>query len=94
MARAAGAGARNALTATEIVHAIAAGETTCEAVVRDCLDRIEQRETIIHAWAGIDPEPIRQKRPCQHPGCGNHIPLWRKGRKVSARAKFCDQHSH
>jgi Asp-tRNA(Asn)/Glu-tRNA(Gln) amidotransferase A subunit family amidase len=58
MARAAGAGARNTLTATEIVHAIAAGETTCEAVVRDCLDRIEQRESIIHAWAGIDPELV------------------------------------
>jgi amidase len=58
MTRAAGAGARNALTATEIAHAIAAGETTCEAVVRDCLDRIEQRETIIHAWAGIDPELV------------------------------------
>jgi amidase len=62
-ARAAGAGARNTLTATEIVHAIAAGETTCEAVVRDCLDRAGQREATVHAWAGIDPElALRQAR--------------------------------
>ena len=55
-ARAIGAGAYNALTVTETVRAIAAGETTCEAVVQDCLSRIEQREGIVHAWASIDPE--------------------------------------
>ena len=55
-ARAIGAGTYNALTVTETVRAIAAGETTCEAVVQDCLVRIEQREEIVHAWASIDPE--------------------------------------
>jgi len=30
----------NQLTASEIVQAIGAGSTTCEAVVRACLERI------------------------------------------------------
>ena len=34
----------NELTATEIVAAIGAGKTTCEAVVRACLERIRLRE--------------------------------------------------
>ena len=46
----------NKLTATEIVRATFAGETTCEAVVRDCLARIAAREGDVHAWASIDPE--------------------------------------
>ena len=46
----------NELTATEIVAAIGAGRTTCEAVVRACLDRIHAREHEVHAWAHIDPE--------------------------------------
>ena len=48
--------ALNELTATEIVRGIAAGEITCEAVTRDCLDRIAAREGDVHAWATIDPE--------------------------------------
>jgi amidase len=53
----------NKLTATEIVRAVAAGETTCEAIVRDCLARIDAREGDIHAWASIDPElALRQAR--------------------------------
>jgi Asp-tRNA(Asn)/Glu-tRNA(Gln) amidotransferase A subunit family amidase len=53
----------NRLTATEIVRAIAAGDTTCEAIVRDCLRRIEAREKDVHAWASIDPElALRQAR--------------------------------
>jgi Asp-tRNA(Asn)/Glu-tRNA(Gln) amidotransferase A subunit family amidase len=45
----------NELTATEIGAAIEAGRTTCEAVVRACLDRIHAREHEVHAWAHIDP---------------------------------------
>jgi len=44
----------NELTATEIVEAIGAGRTTCEAVVRACLERIRAREPEVHAWAHID----------------------------------------
>ncbi len=45
----------NALTASEIVRATTAGEITCEAATRACLDRIAAREGVIHAWANIDP---------------------------------------
>ncbi len=44
------------LTAAEIVRATTAGEITCEAVTRACLDRIGARESVVHAWANIDPE--------------------------------------
>lgn len=46
----------NELTATEIVAAIGEGRSTCEAVVRACLDRIESREFEVHAWAHVDPK--------------------------------------
>jgi len=49
-------GLLNVLSASEIVRPIAAGETTCEAVVRDCLARIDGREALVHAWASLDPE--------------------------------------
>jgi Asp-tRNA(Asn)/Glu-tRNA(Gln) amidotransferase A subunit family amidase len=62
-ARAHRSGELNKLTATQITRAIAAGETTCEAVVRDCLERIETRENDIHAWAALDPElALRQAK--------------------------------
>jgi Asp-tRNA(Asn)/Glu-tRNA(Gln) amidotransferase A subunit family amidase len=48
--------ALHTLTASEIVRAVAAGETTCEAVVRACLDRILAREEAVRAWAYVDPE--------------------------------------
>ena len=46
----------NRLSATETARRIAAGEITSEAVVRDCLDRIEAREGTVRAWAYLDPE--------------------------------------
>ncbi len=51
----------NELTATEIVAAIDAGQTTCEAVVRACLDHIQLREPHVQAWQYLDREQaIRQ----------------------------------
>jgi Asp-tRNA(Asn)/Glu-tRNA(Gln) amidotransferase A subunit family amidase len=46
----------NELTATEIIAAIAQGQTTGEAVMRACLERISVREPEVHAWAHLDPE--------------------------------------
>jgi Asp-tRNA(Asn)/Glu-tRNA(Gln) amidotransferase A subunit family amidase len=40
----------NELTATGIVVAINAGQTTCEAVVRACLEHIPLREPHVQAW--------------------------------------------
>lgn len=48
----------NELTATEIVEAITAGSTTCEAVVRACLDRIAVREPEVQAWQYLNPEQV------------------------------------
>jgi Asp-tRNA(Asn)/Glu-tRNA(Gln) amidotransferase A subunit family amidase len=46
----------NELGAVEIAQKIAAGETTCEAVVRDCLARIEKRDGAVKAWVNFNPE--------------------------------------
>jgi amidase len=46
----------NALGAAEIATKIAAGETTCEAVVRACIDRIAGREPTVKAWVNFDPD--------------------------------------
>jgi amidase len=53
----------NRLSATEIAQGIAAKKFTAEAVVRDCLARIEAREPVVKAWATIDPDyALRQAR--------------------------------
>ncbi len=46
----------NELDATEIVQKIAAGETTCEAVTRDCVARIAARDDSVKAFVHFDPE--------------------------------------
>jgi Asp-tRNA(Asn)/Glu-tRNA(Gln) amidotransferase A subunit family amidase len=48
--------ALNEMTATEVAAAIEGGVTTCEPVVRACLDRIAAREAEVQAWSHIDPE--------------------------------------
>ena len=48
--------ALNELSATEIAQKIAAGELTCEAVVRDCVARIAERDGVVKAWVNFDPE--------------------------------------
>lgn len=44
----------NELSASEIAKRVTAGEITAEAVVTDCLARIEAREDTVHAWAFLD----------------------------------------
>jgi len=43
------------LSATEAVARISAGTLTAEKLVRDCLDRIAEREPVVKAWAHLDP---------------------------------------
>jgi Asp-tRNA(Asn)/Glu-tRNA(Gln) amidotransferase A subunit family amidase len=43
----------NELTASEIVVALNSGATTCEAVLRACLERIEEREPEVGAWQSL-----------------------------------------
>jgi amidase len=47
----------NELTASEIARGTAAGDFTCEAVLRDCLARIAEREPAVQAWVEFDPAP-------------------------------------
>jgi Asp-tRNA(Asn)/Glu-tRNA(Gln) amidotransferase A subunit family amidase len=46
----------NQLGVTEIAAAIAAGEVTCEAVVRDCLKRIDARDGTVKAFVNFNTE--------------------------------------
>ncbi|MGC1780080.1 MAG: amidase [Xanthobacteraceae bacterium] len=46
----------NTLSATEIADAIAAGNATCESVVRDCVSRIAAHDGTVKAWVNFDPE--------------------------------------
>jgi Asp-tRNA(Asn)/Glu-tRNA(Gln) amidotransferase A subunit family amidase len=49
------------ISVSEIARRIGAGEITAEAVVNDCLERIEAREGTVHAWANLDPELTRRQ---------------------------------
>ena len=44
------------LSATEAVSAIEAGKLTAEKLVRDCLERIAEREPVVQAWAFLNAE--------------------------------------
>jgi Asp-tRNA(Asn)/Glu-tRNA(Gln) amidotransferase A subunit family amidase len=46
--------ALNELSAAEIARKIAAGETTCEAVTRECIARIAARDDVVKAWVNFD----------------------------------------
>ena len=48
--------ALNTLSASEIADAIASGKTTCEAVIRDCVARIAERDGVVKAFVNFDPE--------------------------------------
>lgn len=53
----------NECDATAIARMIAAGETTCEAVLRDCLARIQARDGVVKAWVNFDADlALRQAR--------------------------------
>lgn len=46
----------NRLSAAEAARQIASGTITSEALVRDCLERIRQRDGEVRAWVHCDPE--------------------------------------
>ena len=46
------------LTAAEIAASVSSGATTCEAVARACLERIEAREPQVLAWQYLNPDQV------------------------------------
>ena len=46
----------NELDATEALAAMAAGHFTAEALTHACLDRIGARDSVVRAFAFLDPE--------------------------------------
>ena len=55
----------NKLSARDAAARIASGDLTSEALVRDCLARIEAREPDIQAWEFLDPDAaMEQARHC------------------------------
>ncbi|MDB5533935.1 MAG: amidase [Hyphomicrobiales bacterium] len=53
------------LSASEAAQAIATGRLTAEDLVRDCLNRIADRESVVRAWAALDADgAIAQARAC------------------------------
>ena len=46
----------NNLSASEIARHIARGELTSEAAVSACLARIKERDSVVRAWAYLDPD--------------------------------------
>jgi Asp-tRNA(Asn)/Glu-tRNA(Gln) amidotransferase A subunit family amidase len=51
----------NKLSASEMARLIAQGELTSEAVVTACLERIEERDSVVRAWAWLDPDLALQQ---------------------------------
>src|ERR1700737_479766 len=53
------------LSATQIVAGIREGAFTAEAVLRECFDRIAERDPLIRAWIAIDAEKsLEEARRC------------------------------
>jgi len=48
----------NELGAVEAARRLARREITAEQLVRACLDRVSQRETVVHAWTQLDPDRV------------------------------------
>jgi amidase len=46
----------NRISATEALMRLNAGTITAEALVRSCLDRIAERDTVVQAWVSKDPD--------------------------------------
>src|SRR3954470_1122358 len=44
------------MTALQFATALEQGAITCEALARACVERIETREPVVHAWSIVDAE--------------------------------------
>ena len=55
---------------------------------KDCKEQSAERETNAAEMAEVGMD-LPTKRCCQAPGCSDHIPNWRNGRRVSQNSRFC-----
>ena len=68
--------APNELDAVEALAAMAAGRLTAEALTRACLDRIAARDSVVRAFAFLDPErALAEARARDRAGRGRERPL-------------------
>lgn len=61
----------NELTATEVAHRLARGETTARAVIEACLEQVARREAEVLAFAHLDAEEPAPP-PMRWTGAANH----------------------
>ncbi len=54
-------GSLNRLDATALARKLAAREITAAALLEDCLDRIAERESTVHAWTFLDIDAARKR---------------------------------
>src|SRR5258708_35699429 len=54
-------GILNRLSATAAVRKLAAREITAESLLRDCLDRIAEREPTVHAWTFVNTDAAMRR---------------------------------
>jgi Asp-tRNA(Asn)/Glu-tRNA(Gln) amidotransferase A subunit family amidase len=60
----------NRLSATTVARKLAMREITAEKLLRDCLERISEREPTVHAWTFLDPDAaLRRAR-----ALDSHVP--------------------
>jgi hypothetical protein len=56
----------------------------------ECERKFRQRQELD---AELADDPFRtEKRRCQRPGCPHHIPLWKRGRRVSSATRYCSKY--
>ena len=54
-------GELNRLSATAAARKLAAREITAVSLLRDCLERIAEREPTVHAWTFVDTDKAMQR---------------------------------
>jgi Asp-tRNA(Asn)/Glu-tRNA(Gln) amidotransferase A subunit family amidase len=67
------------LSAATLARRVEAGALTAEAIVASCLERIREREPVVHAWAHLDPaQALAAARECDRaarPGLLRGVPF-------------------
>ena len=49
------------LSAVDVASLVKSGGITCEQVARSCIERVQQRDSVVKAWSYFDPDLILQQ---------------------------------